>query len=157
MTNVFTENTNLTFFQSQELDYSSWSPVKEQIAQRRSDFFDGEIRETRSLKDRPREGRDGSSEAEPSTERSTYFLPNGSSKQENKQTKKRQAVNQHSQNNASKKQLNLSQEIGGGPSKEQTERDGKYSSLLQCCQHYLTKNREIVLHLIKIFVLLKIQ
>ena len=124
--NVFTEKyLFFFFFQSQELDYSSWSPVKEQIAQRRSDFFDGEIRETRSLKDRPREGRDGSSEAEPSTERSTYFLPNGSSKQENKQTKKRQAVNQHSQNNASKKQLNLSQEIGGGPSKEQTERDGK--------------------------------
>ena len=118
------------------LDFSDWLPiiaqsVNYQNAQRRSDVFDGEVREVRSLKDRPREGREGSSEA--TTEGSTYFLPQGQKKRQEKRQLSQQQQQQHQKQQqqqtnkraSSKQDFDFSKEAGDGKPTNNKERDSK--------------------------------
>ena len=117
------------------LDFSDWLPiiaqsVNYQNAQRRSDVFDGEVREVRSLKDRPREGREGSSEA--TTEGSTYFLPQGQKKRQEKrqlsqqqQQQQQQKQQQTNKRASSKQDFDFSKEAGDGKPSNNKERDSK--------------------------------
>ena len=124
---------NKTFFlfqSDQNLELGGWLPIfqdeiNSNVAQRRSsDVFDGEIRETRSLKERSREGREGSSESAPLDESSTYFIPQGSQKKR-QVSRNENSKSFDSQKSVQNKDFDLSQEAGSGPDKNNQERDSK--------------------------------
>ena len=106
-----------------------WLPIfqdeiNSNVAQRRSsDVFDEENRQTRSLKERSREGREGSSETAPLDESSTYFIPQGQKKRQVQSSGSSKAFD--SNKSAQNKDFDLSHEAGQGPDKNNQERDSK--------------------------------